>query len=241
MIVQNIRIINVSNRTFFLTVLASMLLLYFFYVFNSCLMSSINRVFKRVSGDQRFREKQRLKLLFQTGPFNLIFSSTTIRETSVTTHNEHFENASSSEETQIIFGSVVRIVSLTDDDVRNESSFKYRLVNPKNLSARRLPDVLLIGVKKSGTRALLEFIRVHPDVRAAGNEIHFFDRHYSFGLNWYRKKMPPTITGQLTMEKTPSYFVTASAPARVHKMNPKIKLLVVVRNPVTRAISGDFT
>jgi Sulfotransferase domain len=31
------------------------------------------------------------------------------------------------------------------------------------LSARRLPDVLLIGVKKSGTRALLEFIRVHPD------------------------------------------------------------------------------
>lgn len=184
--------------------------------------------------------KKVLQLSFQSGPLNLMFSSTSIRQTSITTHNEHSENVSSSEETQIIFGSVVRIVSLTDDDVRNESSFKYRLVNPKNLSARRLPDVLLIGVKKSGTRALLEFIRVHPDVRAAGNEIHFFDRHYSFGLNWYRKKMPPTITGQLTMEKTPSYFVTASAPARVHKMNPRIKLLVVVRNPVTRAISGKF-
>lgn len=70
---------------------------------------------------------------------------------------------SSTDETQIIFGSIVRIVSLTDDDNRNESAFKYRLVNPQNLSARRLPDVLLIGVKKSGTRALLEFIRVHPD------------------------------------------------------------------------------
>lgn len=172
---------------------------------------------------------------------NLMFSSASFQQTSITMHSEHSENVSSSEETQIIFGSVVRIVSLTDDDVRNESSFKYRLVNPKNLSARRLPDVLLIGVKKSGTRALLEFIRVHPDVRAAGNEIHFFDRHYSFGLSWYRKKMPPTITGQLTMEKTPSYFVTASAPARVHKMNPKIKLLVVVRNPVTRAISGKIS
>lgn len=59
----------------------------------------------------------------------------------------------------------MRIVSLTDDDNRNESAFKYkyRLVNPQNLSARRLPDVLLIGVKKSGTRALLEFVRVHPD------------------------------------------------------------------------------
>lgn len=69
----------------------------------------------------------------------------------------------SSDETQIIFGSVVRIVSLTDDENKNESAFKYRLVNPQNLSARRLPDVLLIGVKKSGTRALLEFVRVHPD------------------------------------------------------------------------------
>lgn len=58
----------------------------------------------------------------------------------------------------------MRIVSLTDDDnSRNESIFKYRLVNSQNISARRLPDVLLIGVKKCGTRALLEFTRVHPD------------------------------------------------------------------------------
>lgn len=72
--------------------------------------------------------------------------------------------STAADETQIIFGSVVRIVSLTsDDDGRNESAFKYRLVNPQNLTARRLPDVLLIGVKKSGTRALLEFVRVHPD------------------------------------------------------------------------------
>jgi [heparan sulfate]-glucosamine 3-sulfotransferase 3 len=60
-------------------------------------------------------------------------------------------------------------------------------------------------------------------VRAAGCEVHFFDRHYPFGLNWYRKRMPLTITGQLTMEKTPSYFVTSQVPARVYKMNPKIK------------------
>jgi Sulfotransferase domain len=85
-------------------------------------------------------------------------------------------------DTQIILGSVVRIVSLVDDDAgKNESAFKY-IVNPRNLSNRRLPDVLLIGVKKSGTRALLEFLRIHPSIRAAGSEIHFFDRHYSFGL-----------------------------------------------------------
>ena len=51
---------------------------------------------------------------------------------------------------------------------------------------RRLPDVIIIGVKKCGTRALLEFLRVHPDVRAPGPEVHFFDRHYDKGLDWYR-------------------------------------------------------
>lgn len=123
----------------------------------------------------------------------------------------------------------MRILSLTDDSDKNESAFKYRLVNGENLSQRKLPDLLIIGVKKCGTRALLEFLRLHPDVRAASNEIHFFDRHYSFGLNWYRKKMPPTVSGQLTMEKTPSYFVTSTVPARVHRMNPNMKLLLVVR------------
>lgn len=51
---------------------------------------------------------------------------------------------------------------------------------------KRLPQAVIIGVKKGGTRALLEFLRVHPDVRAAGAEPHFFDRNYGRGLAWYR-------------------------------------------------------
>ncbi|ENN75589.1 hypothetical protein YQE_07855, partial [Dendroctonus ponderosae] len=91
-----------------------------------------------------------------------------------------------------------------------------------------------LGVKKGGTRALLEFIRIHPDVRAAGSEVHFFDKNYHRGFQWYRSHMPPTLEGQLTIEKTPSYFITKEAPRRVQMMNPSTKLLVVVRDPVTR-------
>lgn len=119
---------------------------------------------------------------------------------------------------------------------------KYRLVTDTRArpGSRQLPSALIIGVKKSGTRALLEFMRIHPDVRAAGCEVHYFDRHYQRGLSWYRRQMPVTIAGQLTMEKTPSYFITREAPKRVYAMNPKTKLLLVVRDPVTRAIS-DYT
>lgn len=55
-----------------------------------------------------------------------------------------------------------------------------------------------------------------------------------------RDLMPSTLEGQITMEKTPSYFVTNNAPKRIHAMARDIKLIIVVRNPVTRAIS-DYT
>ncbi|XP_020862556.1 heparan sulfate glucosamine 3-O-sulfotransferase 6 [Phascolarctos cinereus] len=109
-----------------------------------------------------------------------------------------------------------------------------------SFGSRRFPQALIVGVKKGGTRALLEFLRVHPDVRALGAEPHFFDRCYNKGLAWYRSLMPRTLDGQITMEKTPSYFVTKEAPRRIHNMSQDTKLIVVVRNPVTRAIS-DYT
>ncbi|KAL0993535.1 hypothetical protein UPYG_G00109310 [Umbra pygmaea] len=116
--------------------------------------------------------------------------------------------------------------------------------SPFNESAqgesKKLPQAIIIGVKKGGTRALLEFLRVHPDIRAVGAEPHFFDRNYDKGLEWYRDLMPETLEGQITMEKTPSYYITKDVPARIHTMSSDTRLLVVVRDPVTRAIS-DYT
>ncbi|XP_006003151.1 heparan sulfate glucosamine 3-O-sulfotransferase 6 [Latimeria chalumnae] len=109
-----------------------------------------------------------------------------------------------------------------------------------SFGSKKFPQAIIIGVKKGGTRALLEFLRIHPDVRAVGAEPHFFDRFYEKGLDWYRNLMPRTLDGQITMEKTPSYFVTKEAPKRIYNMSRETKLIVVVRNPVTRAIS-DYT
>ena len=53
----------------------------------------------------------------------------------------------------------------------------------------------------------------------------------------YRSQMPRSVAGQMTIEKTPSYFVTKVAPDRIYNMSPDVRLIVVVRDPVTRAIS----
>jgi hypothetical protein len=53
-------------------------------------------------------------------------------------------------------------------------------------------------------------LNLHPRIQKAAGEVHFFDRdeNYVKGLEWYRKKMPNTFRGQITIEKSPSYFVT---------------------------------
>ena len=98
------------------------------------------------------------------------------------------------------------------------------------------------GAKKGGTRALLTFLRAHPDIVTAGQEIHYFDReeNYSLGLEWYRNQMPPSWARQITMEKSPSYFIEDRVPERVKSMNQSIKLLLIVTDPIRRAISDYY-
>ena len=113
--------------------------------------------------------------------------------------------------------------------------------NPLSLE-RRLPNAIIIGVRKAGTRALLEFLNLHPHIKISGPECHFFDKdeNYVKGFQWYRQRMRPSFPDDVTMEKTPAYFVTDYVPARINEMLPTAKLLVIVRDPTTRAIS-DYT
>ncbi|XP_069695060.1 heparan sulfate glucosamine 3-O-sulfotransferase 1 [Periplaneta americana] len=118
--------------------------------------------------------------------------------------------------------------------------FSNRVHFPR--TSRRLPQAIIVGVRKCGTRALLEMLALHPRVQKAAGEVHFFDRddNYRRGLEWYRRKMPHSFRGQITIEKSPSYFVTPEVPERIRAMNASVKLLLIVREPVTRAIS-DYT
>lgn len=76
--------------------------------------------------------------------------------------------------------------------VRGKLADLYNSIQSSNISiannfgSKTFPQAIIIGVKKGGTRALLEFLRIHPDVRAVGAEPHFFDRFYDKGLEWYR-------------------------------------------------------
>ncbi|KAJ8400078.1 hypothetical protein AAFF_G00401170 [Aldrovandia affinis] len=105
-----------------------------------------------------------------------------------------------------------------------------------------LPGAIIIGVRKGGTRALLEMLSLHPGVAVAKAEVHYFnlEEHYRRGLGWYRAQMPASLPGQLTVEKTPGYFAAPLAPGRVRAMDGAVRLLLIVRDPAERLVS-DYT
>ncbi|XP_061895553.1 heparan sulfate glucosamine 3-O-sulfotransferase 1 [Entelurus aequoreus] len=109
-------------------------------------------------------------------------------------------------------------------------------------TAQQLPRIIIIGVRKGGTRALIEMLSLHSAVAAAQNEVHFFDweSHFQKGLSWYRSQMPFAYPHQSTVEKTPAYFTSAKVPARIHQMDPGAKLLLILRDPTERVLS-DYT
>ena len=62
------------------------------------------------------------------------------------------------------------------------------------------------------------------------------------GFGWYIERMSrqaknKKVNATLVVEKTPSYFVTEEVPARVHAMNSSAKIILVVKDPVTRLLS----
>ncbi|CAG4911058.1 unnamed protein product [Colias eurytheme] len=123
--------------------------------------------------------------------------------------------------------------------ISHPMALRKRIKTPRTpRPARRLPQALIIGVRKCGTRALLEMLYLHPMVQKASGEVHFFDRdeNYALGLEWYRSKMPLSFKGQITIEKSPSYFVTPEVPERLRsRATPSAPALSSPGHPLSDA------
>lgn len=108
-----------------------------------------------------------------------------------------------------------------------------------SLSNRMTPSFLIIGVQKGGTSSLFFYLKFHPQIRRPfKKEIHFFNIHYKKGLNWYLAHYPTKANGAITGEASPDYLFHPLAPERAKALNPKMKLVVLLRDPIERAYSA---
>ena len=105
-----------------------------------------------------------------------------------------------------------------------------------------LPNFLVIGSQRCGTTWLHRILREHPQVFLPEHkELHFFDwRMDDHGLDWYLEHFrQPEPAKPFAGEISPGYVtLNRQSVARVQRLLPNAKILLVVRNPVERAWSG---
>ena len=105
----------------------------------------------------------------------------------------------------------------------------------------RLPDFLGLGVQKGGTTSLHCLLDQHPQVFLPPvKEVHYFSLNFASGEAWYRSQFASAEPEQRCGEITPYYIFHPQAAARVREALPQTKLIVLLRDPVERALSQYF-
>ncbi len=130
--------------------------------------------------------------------------------------------------------------------VRSGHYFQLRQSHPHLRIAPRggkriaKPHFMILGKRKCGTTSLYSYLTQHPCVAPAlKKELRFFDAHFDRGLHWYLAQFPPIgnrpelITGEASVE----YIDSAPVAERIQRDFPHTRFIILLRDPVERAIS----
>ncbi len=124
-------------------------------------------------------------------------------------------------------------------------------VSLKNKNIKCFPLFMIIGAMKSGTGELMKWLNMHPMLisgkgKGNSNEIHYFgsdeyDKSICKSMD-YIKHFPDfdhfTNNRKFTFDKSPDYMRSLESLSQIKQMIPNIKLIVILRHPIDRAISG---
>lgn len=103
------------------------------------------------------------------------------------------------------------------------------------------PDFFIVGAPKSGTTALHQFLRLHPDIyMPSAKEPHFFGcadepelpgrgRTLEQYLELFREGADKRRVGEASVY----YLYSGQAARNIHAFNPDARIIIMLRNPVT--------
>jgi|SaaInlStandDraft_4_1057021.scaffolds.fasta_scaffold23017_2 hypothetical protein len=105
-----------------------------------------------------------------------------------------------------------------------------------NKHKRPAVDFIIMGAQKAGTTSAQINLTKHPDVYLHKDEIHYFDLFLQKGLEWYKRHF--NYGKKMVGEKTPELMYLDFTHPIVQSLNPSIKIILFLRNPVERAFSA---
>jgi hypothetical protein len=107
-----------------------------------------------------------------------------------------------------------------------------------NFPFTRVVDFIIMGTQKGGTTAAMLNLEKHPDISLFHDEIKFFDYHWTKGIEWYKKHFD--YKKKLVGEKNPNLLYLDYTYPMVQKLNPCVKIILFLRNPIDRAYSAWY-
>lgn len=109
------------------------------------------------------------------------------------------------------------------------------------MSGPSLPHFLIAGTQKGGTTWLEHQLAGRGDVFTPRRQLHFFDRHFDKGVDWYAAQFTGAGPDQVRGEKTTEYLDTIhdqTVAERIARTLPEGRVIVILRDPVKRATSA---
>jgi len=106
------------------------------------------------------------------------------------------------------------------------------------------PHLIVIGTQKAGTTWIHQSLDSNkqfylPNFR---QEIHFFDKEYSNGLDYYLNLYRNSLPHQITVDVTPDYFYETTISEKLLELErhweKECRLIVTFREPVSRLKSA---
>lgn len=114
-----------------------------------------------------------------------------------------------------------------------------------NAATPASPHFIILGITKGGTTSLYDYLTQHPQILPAlRKEVRFWHDNPTFerSLSWYLAQFPAIALDQpyITGEATPAYIRVPIAGERLAQVFPQTKLILLLRNPIDRAISHYY-
>ncbi len=104
-----------------------------------------------------------------------------------------------------------------------------------------LPNFIIIGTQKSATTFLHMCLNDHPDIFLPKEEIPFFESpHYERNSISLLENIFDGKENCICGIKRPSYLGRPEVAGRIKNHLPEVKIIVILRNPVKRAISAYY-
>jgi len=99
------------------------------------------------------------------------------------------------------------------------------------------PNFFIVGAAKSGTTALYEYLKKHPDIFIPAKELYYFGKDFTFReahtpLDYYLsffETIPPKI--KQIGEASVWYLYSKTAAAEIKAFQPKAKIIIMLREP----------